>query len=481
MTNALLISLLIFPALIALLILLVKKRTFGNIMINLYAIVHFLSTIGIVFCNNFDNANHYFAVDNINKVFLLVLSLVFLMTAIYNNGYSKTMTNLSNKKVCLYSVMTTCFVWAMTGAILTVDLGIAWILIEATTLTSAYLIYFHRTKSSIEAAWKYVFMCSIGIALAFIGIIFLNISAGNINSLNYEALLQNAKLFNPFWLKLSFVFILFGFGTKMGLAPVHFWLPDAHSESPSPISALLSATLLNSAFLVILRIFKILSIAECSGYGKIMLAVMGFLSIFITAVFVYHIKNYKRMLAYSSIENMGILAIGTALGGSAFYAVILHLIGHSLAKASFFLTSGNILEIFETKRIKSISGLIYADKKTGWLWIASFLAICAFPTSLLFISEFIIIKTMFQKGYYVLCILFVLLLTVVLYGMAKTVLRMTFGELSKEKNEMIAQNAKKISPSMYIPQVIMLVIVFVLGIYIPPFLNEVIQNTLSAL
>ena len=181
------------------------------------------------------------------------------------------------------------------------------------------------------------------------------------------------------------------------------------------------------------------------------------------------------MLAYSSIENMGILAIGTALGGAAYFAVILHLIGHSLAKASFFLTSGNILELFETKRIKSISGLMKADGKTGWLWVLSFLAICAFPTSVLFISEFIMIKKMILDHHYILCVLFVFLLTVVLYGIGRAVVKMTFGEISEDKVQMLDENKKKITISMYIQQFVMLIIVFVLGIYIPQFLQGVIN------
>ena len=273
--------------------------------------------------------------------------------------------------------------------------------------------------------------------------------------------------------------MLFGFGAKMGLAPIHFWLPDAHSEAPSPISALLSATLLNSAFLVIVRVFKIMTLADCTGYARFMLFIMGFISLFVTAVFVYHIRNYKRMLAYSSIENMGILAIGTALGGFAYYAVILHLIGHSLAKASFFLTSGNVLELYGTKRIKSVSGLMKADGKTAWLWILSFLAICAFPTSVLFISEFIMIKTMILQGHYLLCVLFVLLLTIVLYGIGKVVLKMGFGDLSSDKEKLVNENKSKVSRVMYIPQFIMLIIVFTLGVYIPPFLNNIIKCAIA--
>ena len=181
------------------------------------------------------------------------------------------------------------------------------------------------------------------------------------------------------------------------------------------------------------------------------------------------------MLAYSSIENMGILAIGMALGGAAFYAVVLHLIGHSLAKASFFLTSGNVLELFESKRTKSVSGLISADSKTGWLWVASFLAICAFPTSLLFISEFIMIKTMILDKHYILCGLFVLLLTIILYGIGRVVIKMAFGELSEDKAKVVEKNISKISILMYIPQIILLILVFTMGIYIPDCLNEIIK------
>lgn len=470
-------TILIFPIIACILTLLIKNKSFNTFLVSLYAVVHFVITIMLA-TGHGNRAIPYFAVDNTNLIFLIVLSLVFLMVAIYNAGYVKNF-DFPDKKISHYSFMILIFVLSMTGTLLSTDLGVAWVLIEATTLSSAYLIYFNKTKHSIEAAWKYVFICSIGIALAFVGIILLNISTGSVNSLNFAELYANAAHFNHVWLKASFIFMLFGFGAKMGLAPIHFWLPDAHSEAPSPISALLSAALLNSAFLVIVRVFKIMDIANCTEYARIMLLVMGFLSLFVTAVFVYHIKNYKRMLAYSSIENMGILAIGTALGGAAIYAVILHLIGHSLAKASFFLTSGNVLELFGTKRIKSVSGLINADGKTGWLWIVSFLAICAFPTSVLFISEFIMIKEMILQGRYLLCALFVILLTIILFGIGRVVIKMAFGKVSEDKVKVIEENRHKVSVCMYIPQIVMLIVVFVLGIYIPPFLNSIINLTLS--
>lgn len=472
-------TILLFPIIAGILMLVVRKRFFDNLLLNIYAIMHFIISLFLTFSTKVAVSNSYFAVDGTNKIFLLVLSFVFLMVTIYNNGYSKHLPSfgvqVADKKVCLYWFTILAFVWAMTGTILSKDLGVAWVFVEATTLASAYLIFFNRTKNAIEAAWKYVFICSIGIALAFVGIIFLNISTGSINSLNYAVLYKNAASFDPMWLKLAFVFMAFGFGAKMGLAPIHFWLPDAHSEAPSPISALLSATLLNSAFLVIVRVFKIMTLSGNDSYARLILLVMGFMSLFVTAVFVYHIKNYKRMLAYSSIENMGILAIGMALGGAAYYAVILHLIGHSLAKGAFFLTSGNVLELFETKRIKSVHGLMKADGKTGWLWIISFLAICAFPTSVLFISEFLMIKTMILQKHYVLCILFALLLTIILYGIGRVVMKMAFGQESKDKEKIVEENKKKVTISMYVPQMIMLLIVFALGIYVPPILNNIIK------
>ena len=471
-------TILIFPIIACILMALVKKKAFDCAMVNVYAILHFVSSILLMFGIGKDGTIPYFSVDNTNLIFLLILSLVFLMVAFYNNGYVKTF-EYPDAKIGHYSFMIMVFVLSMTGTILSSNLGIAWIFVEATTLSSAYLIYFNKTKHSIEAAWKYVFICSIGIALAFVGIIFLNIAQGDLNTLDFAQLYKNASAFNPFWLKMSFVFMLFGFGTKMGLAPMHFWLPDAHSQAPSPISALLSATLLNSAFLVIVRVFKILDIAQCDVWARAMLLICGFISLFVTAVFVYHIKNYKRMLAYSSIENMGILAIGTALGGAALYAVILHLIGHSLAKASFFLTSGNVLELYETKRIKSVHALMEADKKTGWLWVFSFLAICAFPTSVLFISEFLMIKTMLVEGHYVPCALFVLLLTIILWGIGKVIINMTFSKLSEDKAPVIEKNRKKLCFSMFAPQFIMLLIVFILGVYIPPFLNDIINCAMA--
>ena len=209
---------LLFPLIACLILFVCKNRFLNNLMINIYAVIHFL--VSLAFCMHVDflpmfKSCKFFAVDDTNKIFLMVMSIVFLAVAIYNNGYLRNDTSLT-RKLRHYTYMILFFVFSMTGAILSTNLGAAWVFIEGTTLASAYLIYFHKTKHSIEAAWKYVFICSIGIALAFVGIILLTVATGNLNTLFYSDLYNNAQLFNPFWLKLAFVFILFGIGTKMG-------------------------------------------------------------------------------------------------------------------------------------------------------------------------------------------------------------------------------------------------------------------------
>ncbi len=468
---------LILPIILCIILFFVKNKTTNNVAIVSYSITHALLGGLYFLAPELVKNNQYFALNSSNIVFYIVLSVVFLAVAFYNIPYSKNM-EFDEKRITRYSIMTLIFVMSMTGGILANNLGLAWIFIEGTTLASAYLIYFNKTKHTIEAAWKYVFICSIGIALAFVGIILLTVSQGNLNTLNYCELYQYAKNFNHFWLNIAFVFILFGMGTKMGLAPVHFWLPDAHAQAPSPISALLSATLLNCAFLVILNVYKVLVFANCIAFAKLMLLTMGVLSLFVTSVFLYHTTNYKRMLAYSSIENMGIIALATSLGGGAYFALMIHLIGHSLIKASYFLTAGNILEIFQSKKIKSVRALGHVDKKTSWLWIASFLGICAFPPSMLFISEFLIAKEMILQKKYLLCALFLFLLTIILFAMARVIFAMLFDDKNEERFERAKKNMPKMSALMYIPQAVLLTLAFVLGLYLPKFLEEIMKSTM---
>jgi hydrogenase-4 component F len=359
------------------------------------------------------------------------------------------------------------FIFSIFGLILSSHLTLLWVFLELSTLSSTFLIIYQKSRNSLEAGWKYVFICSIGIALAFFGIILLTIGLGEHNSMFFSDLYKNALLINPFWLKLSFIFILIGMGTKMGLAPVHTWLPDAHSEAPSPISALLSGGLLNVAFLGIIRFHKIMKIAGFNDLSSSLLMLMGFFSIGVCALYVFRVKNFKRMFAYSSIENMGIIAIGTALGGLGLYAALLHMMAHSFSKASLFLSSGNLLHNYNTKSINDIHGLIKTDPFNAYLLLFAFLSLIGIPPCPIFISEFMMIKSMLIKSP-ALTILFVSLLTIVIAGMAKNIFKMLFGE------KMITNRETHAHALSFIPQIMFLICLLISGIYLPSIMHKII-------
>jgi len=257
----------------------------------------------------------YFAVTPEGLLSLLVISLLFFLISIYTISYLKEIKIHAEN---IFTGFMLLFLSTMTMVTLSDHIMIMWIAIEATTLASAPLIYTHRSGASLEATWKYVLICSVGIAMALLGSVFVTLAMdiGHVDApLSFSALTQVAKSLDPLWLKAGFVFILVGYGTKMGLAPMHTWLPDAHSEAPSPASALLSGVLLNCAYLGIFKTNKIMYAAGLNDFSSTILIVFGLMSILAAATFILKQNEYKRMLAYSSIENMGIIAVEPALAG----------------------------------------------------------------------------------------------------------------------------------------------------------------------
>ncbi len=413
--------------------------------------------------------NIYFNFDPIGIYFLTIMTVVYSAASIYSLSYFKE-HNVSPQKEAGYTVTMFLFAASMTGVILSTHLALMWVFVEATTLSSALLIYFERKKSSLEAAWKYIYICSIGISLAFVGIIFLSIGSKSVGSLFFSDLYQHASQINPFWLLISFVFVFVGFGTKVGIAPIHAWLPDAHSEAPSPISAMLSGTLLNTAFLGLIRYQEIMIHANQEYFSNFLFLITGFLSLLISAVFMLQVKNYKRMLAYSSIENMGILFIGIALGKPGIFAAMILLVAHSFSKTSLFLTSGNILHLYQTKKIDSVSGILKKDSLTGWLWIISLLSISGMPPFPSFIAKFLIIKAMFMLNLGWLAVPFFILLAVIVYGMSVSVFKMSFGE-----SEFTATKPG-LNFSSYATQIIILILLLIIGTNIPDMILNLIKN-----
>ncbi|HSA33272.1 MAG TPA: proton-conducting transporter membrane subunit [bacterium] len=459
--------LLIFPLLAAVPLFSLRSRRAERSVL----IVHALLTAGAVIYWGVAGPEEfigYFRADSGNLLFLALIAALYLAVIPASFLYLERQ-KASELWHRIYVVAMLLFVFSMTGAVLAKNLGLFWVFIEATTLASAPFIYFERHQSSLEATWKYVFICSVGIAIAFIGILFLALSAKGESDLFYTDLIANAPRLGRFWLLFSFPFLVVGLGTKAGVAPMHSWLPDAHSEAPSPVSAFLSGMLLNTAFYGLYRIFQVMDAAGLRREAALFFLVCGFASLLISAVYISGATNYKRLLAYSSIENMGIIFIGVALGGGALFAAFLHLVAHAFAKSSLFITAGNIAHRFGTKDIAGVRGLREADRPTGALWGVGFAAIAGLPPFPIFISEFLIAREMVTQGRFGLLAAFLILVTLVLYGMARAAFGMYLGSAPA------GAKAEPPRPIEWLPQAVLLAILCLVGVAMPEVIRRLVE------
>jgi hydrogenase-4 component F len=421
----------------------------------------------------------WLALDALGLLFLSIVSLLFFISSVYAVSYlSKTAAEHEQSRRDPERVFIACLLFFLaTMSLVTVahHLGLLWVAIEATTLASAPLIFFHRTVHSLEATWKYLLICSVGIALALFGTFFLAAASAAGEGgfpLTLDQLIRKGSLLDVRLLRIAFIFLLVGYGTKMGLAPMHTWLPDAHSEAPSVVSSLLSGVLLNCAFLGILRSYQICAAAGQAAFAQNILLIFGMLSMLLAAVFILNQPDYKRMLAYSSVEHMGILALGIGLGPVAFFYALFHALNHSLTKGMLFLSAGNILAVYKTKTSSAISGLIKHLPMTGALWILGFLAITGTPLFGLFVSEFNILGAAVGQERYVVAVLFLFLLSAVFIGMGARMLPMAQGR-PKDPGSKSGENFW-----MWAAPMILLIMTIILGIHIPEWLHRLL--TVSA-
>lgn len=388
----------------------------------------------------------YFSLSPLGIVVLLLTSFLYCMVAIYTLSYLEEV-EMSNEQFVSGSMLI--FLAAMSMAAIADHVIMLWIAIEATTLASAPLILLHKSKGALEATWKYVLVCSVGIALALLGAFFLVLAMnrGGVQvDLRYDELRRIAVSLDPVWLKAAFIFLLVGYGTKMGLAPMHTWLPDAHSEAVSPASALLSGALLNCAFLGVYKTHMLLTAAGIGAFSSGILMTFGLLSILVAGVFILHQGDYKRLLAYSSIENMGIIAFGAGLGGLGAAGAVIHMIHHSLIKSSLFLLSGNILLGYGTKKIREIGGMISLLPRTGTAFFAGFVGISGLPPFGLVVSEVLIILGAFRGGHPWAAAIFIIGLVVVFSGACRSLMIMTFGT-SPAEEVLVQEGYLRIVPS----------------------------------
>jgi len=425
-------------------------------------------------------------------LFLSITSALFSMVSLYALGYLhrenwgqrpdfQEAFLFSNSRESAFVGCLLLFLATMTGVTVSQHFGLIWVAVEATTLASSPLIFFHRHRRSLEATWKYIMICSVGIALALLGNFFLAVAAtvgeNDHVPMLVSTLSAKAPLLHVPWLKAAFLFLLVGYGTKLGLAPMHTWLPDAHSESPSVISALLSGALLNCAFLAILRTQQVLTAAGHSLFGQNLLMGFGLFSMVVAAAFILRQMDFKRMLAYSSVEHVGILSLAVGLGANAGYGAMLHAINHSLTKAMLFLVSGNILACYRSKSIQDVHGIIRALPFSGVLWIMGFLAITGSPPFGTFLSEMVILKAALDQGRFVIAAAYLVILCIIFAAMASLVFSMTQG-LPGTSVARTAHQGQFPAESMLavIPPLMLGMAVLALGIYIPPGLQRVMEQ-----
>ena len=444
----------------------------GRILLVLTGVLHLGISVAVWARHPAPLFPEYFAVTPEGLLSLLVISLLFFLISIYTIAYLKA-SEIQTEKVFTGSMLL--FLSTMTMVTLSDHIMVMWIAIEATTLASAPLIYTHRSAASLEATWKYVLICSVGIAMALLGSVLVTVAmdVGKVDApISFSAMTEVARQIDPMWLKAGFVFILVGYGTKMGLAPMHTWLPDAHSEAPSPASALLSGVLLNCAYLGIFKTSKIMHAAVLDGFSSPILIVFGLISIMAAGTFILKQTEYKRMLAYSSIENMGIIAFGTGIGGLGAYGAMICLIHHSLIKSSLFLTSGNILLGFGSRLITRTGDLAGRMPKTFVAFFGGFAGISGFPPFGIFIAELLIIIGAFRSGSYLAVGLFIFSLCVIFAGFANNVMKISFN--SSESPVRIDESA-----SMIWPQYVLLLTSLVLCFWMPDTLYQTIVHAVT--
>ncbi len=457
------------PPLMAMISFVARENRTRKMVLLLTAFIH-LITVASFWCRPHNvQFSPFLGFDALSQLILTFISILFFVVSIYLMGTLKE-KGRPNK---LFIACLLCLLAAMTLVTMSRHMGLLWIAIEATTLLSAPLINYHRTPQSIEATWKYLLISSLGIALSLLGTLFLAISATTtVKTVFLPDILSHAAFLSPAWLKLSIIFLLVGYGTKMGLAPMHTWKPDTYGEAPSPIGALMSGAITGCAFLAVFRVAQISFHAHLQEFMSPILILFGILSLAIAAIFIMGQKDFNRMLGYSSIEHMGILVLGVGLGGGAIWASLFHMINNAFAKGLIFLAAGNLYQTFQTKKVENIQGVIHRLPVTGVFLIFGLFVLTGFPPFGIFYSELLILKQAITAQRYVVVFFYLLFLSIIFFGLSKIILEMALGK----PPEHVHKEIKKESFFMIMPLLILTAVLFFTGIFVPEGLYQAIDE-----
>ena len=435
--------------------------------------------VWFTFCQSqslYEIEDTYFEADGIGIIFLGVLTLLSILTPLHNYFYAKGRRD-SMHDISQHNCYFVLFVLMMTGVLISAHIGLMWAFLEATTLCASLLIFHERSTVALEASWKYIFICSIGIAMAFIGILFLGIASQDAQSLNLsmEVLGDNAVRMDPAWLKLSFLFIVTGFSVKMGIMPFFMVDIDAKDTAPSPIGAMFSGGLMNVGFVAIFRFYQIFAHTRIHNWMNHVLMINALLCLLFAAVYIMRVKNFKRLLAYSSLEHGGIALLAVSAGGIGYYAAILHLVLHALTKSALFYQIGQVKRLFKGKNFDRVGDYMRLNPWGGSVLLLGFVCVTAIPPSGLFISEFLTFKALFDKNYIIIIPVVMVLLTVILYAMGRSFMNLLFAPLPDNVDHSF------ISPFESLTQFFLLAIVMYVGVHPPEVLTNFILESVKTL
>jgi hydrogenase-4 component F len=422
----------------------------------------------------------YLLVDDLNIVFITLSTFVGFTTSVFSAsyvGHELETGRLTPAYLRFYHAMYQVLMFAMNLALLANNIGLMWVAVEMATLTTVLMVGIYRTHEALEAAWKYFILGSVGIALALFGTILVYVAAQpvigeGIDAMVWTELVAHAASFDPALLNVAFIFLMLGYGTKVGLAPLHAWLPDAHAEGPTPISAVLSGLLLNVALYAVLRFKMLLAANEAAVAPGPLMVTMGLVSLVFAAFMLYRRRDIKRLFAYSSIEHMGIITFAFGMGGPlANFAGLLHMTMHSLTKSGIFFAVGHITQVKGTQRISEIGGLTETHPWLGWSLVVGVVAIAGMPPLGIFMSEFLVVSSTFARAP-LLAIVLVLGLLIALGALLLRLNGLAFGA---------ARGATAPVKASYVPLFAHLALVLAAGIYLPPQLVIWFQHVSSLL
>ena len=420
----------------------------------------------------------YLRVDAVSAIFLLATGFLYGAVAVYAIGYAK-----GHHDRRFYAGLNL-FAWAMLAAPLMSSLALLWIAIEVTTIISALLVAIEDTDGAAEAAWKYVLIASAGLGLALLGTVFAYYAGSQVLGEHYDLAIQPLIAAGPHLpatpVRLAFLLALLGYGTKVGLFPVHTWLPDAHSEAPTPVSALLSGSLLAVSFYAILRFYQVTAAALGSGFPRDALLAFGVASLLLAALYVFGQRDVKRLLAYSSVEHMGILAIGVSFGAPvALAGVMLHVLAHAAAKGNAFMGAGVLVTKFGSKRISEIRGGLDLLPWSGPLFLLAVFALSAMPPSGIFRSEFQIVYGGLGSGNYAAAAVLIVLVTVAFFGLTASATQMLFTPAPLRARPTLSRGEP--SAWMVVPVIAGIAVLFILGVHPPGELTSLISRAVEQL